>query len=63
MMSLRLSEGSDINRFQALSGFKLNEQAIDRNQELGLLTTRADRVIATAKGRIILNTLLKDLLV
>jgi oxygen-independent coproporphyrinogen-3 oxidase len=63
MMSLRLSEGSDMDRFHALSGFSLNEQAIDRNQELGLLRTSGNRLIATAQGRIILNTLLKDLLV
>lgn len=63
MMSLRLSEGSDMGRFHALSGFSLNEQAIDRNQELGLLQTSGNRLVATAKGRIILNTLLKDLLV
>lgn len=63
MMSLRLSEGSDMDRFHALSGFSLNEQAIDRNQELGLLQTSGNRLVATAQGRIILNTLLKDLLV
>jgi oxygen-independent coproporphyrinogen-3 oxidase len=63
MMSLRLSEGSDMDRFQSLSGLSLNEQAIDRNQELGLLRTSGNRLIATAQGRIILNTLLKDLLV
>jgi oxygen-independent coproporphyrinogen-3 oxidase len=63
MMSLRLSEGSDMNRFAALSGMKLNQQAIDRNQEMGLLNVSNDRLIATPRGRIILNTLLKDLLV
>ena len=63
MMSLRLSEGSDRDRFRSLSGFSLDQQVIERNQELGLLTTSGNRLIATAQGRIILNTLLKDLLV
>jgi oxygen-independent coproporphyrinogen-3 oxidase len=63
MMSLRLSEGSDMDRFQSLSGFSFDQQVIDRNEELGLLTTSGNRIIATPHGRIILNTLLKDLLV
>jgi len=63
MMSLRLSEGSDMDRFRALSGFPLPPQVIDKNQEMGLLKVSQGRLIATSKGRIILNTLLKDLLV
>ena len=63
MMSLRLSEGSDMKRFQSLSNIPLDQQVIDRNQELGLLTVMGDRLTATSSGRIILNTLLKDLLV
>jgi oxygen-independent coproporphyrinogen-3 oxidase len=63
MMSLRLSEGSDMGRFEALSGVSLDKQVIDKNKELGLLTSTSDRLIATPRGRIILNTLLKDLLV
>ena len=63
MMSLRLSEGSDMDRFSSLSGFSLDRQVIDRNQELGLLKVERNRLVATSRGRIILNTLLKDLLV
>jgi oxygen-independent coproporphyrinogen-3 oxidase len=63
MMSLRLSEGSDMDRFYSLSGYRLDQQVIDRNQELGLVFASNKRLIATPRGRIILNTLLKDLLV
>jgi oxygen-independent coproporphyrinogen-3 oxidase len=63
MMSLRLSEGSDMDRFSSLSGYRFDDEVIDRNQEIGLLTVSNNRIIATPKGRIILNTLLKDLLV
>jgi len=63
MMSLRLSEGSDMRRYQNLSGKKLNSQVIDNNIENKLLTVNKNHLIATPRGRIILNTILKDLLV
>ena len=63
MMSLRLSEGSDMRRYQNLSGKKLNSQVIDNNIENKLLTVNRNHLIATPRGRIILNTILKDLLV
>ena len=63
MMSFRLSEGSDINRFNALSNTRLNVQGIEKNKELGFLTITHDRIAATDNGKMILNTLLKDLLV
>ena len=63
MMSLRLTEGSDMRRYQSLSGKQLNSQVVDNNIENKLLTINKNHLIATPRGRIILNTLLKDLLV
>tara|TARA_R110002124_G_scaffold5436_32_gene35073 strand:+ start:4027 stop:5181 length:1155 start_codon:yes stop_codon:yes gene_type:complete len=63
MMSLRLAEGSDMDRFARLSGTCLESQLIEKNEEMGLLVKRNNRLVATPRGRIILNTLLKDLLV
>jgi oxygen-independent coproporphyrinogen-3 oxidase len=63
MMSLRLSEGSNMERFESLSGYPLDKQVIDNYQESDLLHVADSQLIASPRGRIILNTLLKDLLV
>lgn len=63
MMSLRLTEGVDMNRFQFLCGTALNNQVIDKNIQNGLLKVNNNNLIATQRGKIILNTVIKDLLI
>ncbi|WP_189639659.1 radical SAM family heme chaperone HemW [Paramylibacter ulvae] len=63
MMSLRLSEGSDVARFKNLSGQHLPDDVITNHCADGLLRQTNSHIIATQKGRIILNALLRDLLV
>lgn len=61
LMGLRLAEGIDPLRHAAISGRALNREAILRLEELGLLTI-GDRIAATAKGRAVLNAVLRELL-
>ncbi|KAB7614559.1 coproporphyrinogen III oxidase [Amylibacter sp. SFDW26] len=62
MMSLRLSEGTDLARFKTLSGCALDTNKIDDLTSLNLVQKTDDRLIATSKGRMILNSVLKELL-
>tara|TARA_B100000768_G_scaffold181546_1_gene204989 strand:- start:498 stop:1655 length:1158 start_codon:yes stop_codon:yes gene_type:complete len=63
MMSLRLTEGLDMNRFEKLCGTALDNQVIDKNIQNGLLKVNNNNLIATQRGKIILNTVIKDLLI
>ena len=63
MMSLRLTEGLDMNRFENLCGTALDNQVIDKNIQNGLLKVNNNNLIATQRGKIILNTVIKDLLI
>ena len=62
MMSLRLSEGSEIGRYQSLSGQDLPEQKILDLDKLGLVKAEGNRLRCTAKGRPVLNGILRELL-
>lgn len=62
MMSLRLAEGSNMARYQQLSGVPLSEMAIDQLSEMGLVTVDAETIKATQKGRPVLNAILRELL-
>lgn len=63
MMSLRLIEGVDMERYKKISGVALDNKLIDKNIENGLINVINNNLIATQRGRIILNTLIKDLLI
>ncbi|GLQ35520.1 coproporphyrinogen III oxidase [Amylibacter marinus] len=62
MMSLRLSEGTNITRYQSLNGSPPRDSAIKNNVDLGLLKREKNRLIATNSGRMVLNAILRDLL-
>lgn len=62
MMSLRLSEGSDLKRYEALSSASLNASKAAELIDLGLINIAHDRLIATPKGRPVLNGILRELL-
>ncbi len=63
MMSLRLAEGSDLDRFQALTGRIISPEKIQSLTDEGLLTRTDNKLIASPKGRMVLNALLKELLI
>ena len=62
LMGLRLGEGIDLNRFQALAGSALPEARLQSLIASGHLERLGNRLRATADGRIVLNTVLAELL-
>ncbi|WP_306417854.1 radical SAM family heme chaperone HemW [Roseinatronobacter sp. S2] len=63
MMSLRLTEGADVKRYQTLAGQPLPVNRIESLVADGFMTKSGDRIAATATGRPILNALLRELLI
>ena len=61
MMSLRLNEGTDLNRLERL-GFTPPPAAITHLKELGLLDDAHGRLRTSLDGRRVLNAVLRDLL-
>ncbi|MBS9717651.1 radical SAM family heme chaperone HemW [Pseudohalocynthiibacter aestuariivivens] len=62
MMSLRLAEGMDLDRFHALAGHRINPLNINRLADLGMVFKTRDRLVATPNGRVLLNSVLSELL-
>ncbi len=63
MMGLRLSEGVDLKRWQNLSGRSLNPDVLNHLETIGMISQSGDRLFATQDGRMVLNTLLAEILV
>ncbi len=61
MMSLRLTEGTDLRRLANL-GLVLDNRKIDELIELGMVTVTNSHLIATQRGRLVLNAVLRNLL-
>ncbi|MDO8984900.1 radical SAM family heme chaperone HemW [Cypionkella sp.] len=61
LMSLRLSEGLDLARYQTVSGTALNAQKIRELSNIGMVEIRGDRLRTTPNGRMVLNAVLRDL--
>jgi oxygen-independent coproporphyrinogen-3 oxidase len=62
LMSLRLAEGTDPARYARLAGAPLPEGRVARLEADGLLTRRGPRLAATARGRLLLDRVLAELL-
>ena len=62
MMSLRLREGTDLRRFESLSG-RLHAGKLADLAALGLVEQADDRLRTTADGRMVLNAILRELLI
>ena len=61
LMSLRLAEGLDLARLNAISGLSLPRAALADLSALNLIATGSGRVVATPKGRMVLNSLIRKL--
>lgn len=62
MMGLRLSEGIDLARHQRLAGAPLDDSVLTRLEGLGMADRKCGRLRATARGRLVLNAVLRELL-
>jgi oxygen-independent coproporphyrinogen-3 oxidase len=62
MMSMRLNEGSDLRRYEALAGVEVPEETIDELVDLGMVSRIGDQLRTTSKGRPLLNAILRHLL-
>ena len=61
LMSLRLREGLDLARYEAILGRPLAEAALVRMEELRLIERDGARLAATEAGRMVLNGVLREL--
>lgn len=62
LMSLRLTEGMSISRYEALSENRINSNKISDLEELGLLGIAGDRIFPTPAGKIVLNEIIRTLM-
>ena len=62
LMGLRLTEGVDLGRFEALSGNQVATGRLGHLQEIGMIWRDASRVGATREGRPLLNAVLREML-
>lgn len=63
MMGLRLNDGVDLRRWEALSGRSLQSTRLDHLEAIGMITRTGPILRATPEGRMVLNTLLAEILV
>jgi coproporphyrinogen III oxidase-like Fe-S oxidoreductase len=61
LMSLRLTEGLDLARYAHLAGSPLDENAIRRLADLGMVERAGNRLRTTRDGRPLLNAILREL--
>ena len=62
LMALRLAEGADLARYERLAGAPIDAARIAGLAGDGLVRRTGDRLAATARGRIVLNRVLAELL-
>jgi len=62
LMAMRLVEGADLARYQRLSGTPIDAARIASLTGDGLVRQTGDRLAATERGRIVLNSVLAELL-
>ena len=62
LMGLRVSEGIDMARYKRLAGQAIDAQALFDLQDIGMVIVNGSRLQATEKGRIVLNSVIGELL-
>ena len=60
-MGLRIKEGIDLNRHAALAGAPIDISKIEALENLGLVERSGTRLMATHRGRPILNAIIREL--
>jgi len=62
MMGLRLTQGISLSRYQSIAKAQLDDKKIKFLSELGMINLTDDTLVATAKGRPVLNSIIRELL-
>ena len=62
MMGLRLKEGVDLRRYEALAGAPLSTKKITQMQDIGMISRVHDQLFVTDQGFMVLNAILAELL-
>ncbi len=62
MMSMRLTEGSDLRRYNTLTEHPLSPERVNHLKDLGMINATDSGLKTTAKGRPLLNSILSELL-
>ncbi|MBE1294043.1 MAG: coproporphyrinogen III oxidase [Rhodobacteraceae bacterium] len=63
MMGLRLSEGVDLKRYEALTGKPIEGARVANLQDIGMIEIENSRLRVLPQGRMVLNSVLSELLV
>ncbi|MBO9473705.1 coproporphyrinogen III oxidase [Shimia sp. R10_1] len=63
LMGLRLSEGIDLNRYEALAGRPLEGKRVDNLIDIGMIARDVRHLRVLPEGRMVLNSVLSELLV
>lgn len=61
LMSLRLSDGMDVGRYEALAGRPVDQNRLADLDGLGLASLSDGRIRVTSAGRMVLNAIIRDL--
>ena len=61
MMGLRLSEGIDLSRYMTLVGIALSDSKINSLVDIAMIYRTSNGIAATAKGRLVLNAVIREL--
>ena len=61
LMSLRLSEGLDVARFETVSGHRLNTERLNDLKDTGYVAQTNSHIKATEAGVLVLNTVISEL--
>lgn len=62
LMGLRLKEGVDLNRYAAIAGHEIDQNAVNHLQDIGMAAREGDRLIVSDQGVIVLNAVIETLL-
>jgi len=62
LMGLRVREGVRLQRYQALSGKAINQDALNHLSSLGLINLTTDGISVTNQGLMVLNSVIAELL-
>ena len=62
LMTMRTSNGADLQKYASLSGERIPLEKLKKLRELNLIHIKRNRIFATHEGRLILNSVILELL-